>query len=376
MRALLLAATAATFLLTGCASALVDPGHMGIVFDPLHGVRHDPVGPGYYRLSWSCSNMKCPRIDDFDVTFSTKKEDISTTSAEGLSLQTHLAIIYRPIVTELYELDTEVGPNYYDEVVGPEFRSAARGTLARHSYLELMSKNQQIEDEIENEVRSRIKGKHVEVASITMERVDYAPEIAQAVRPSSSASRRRCARRPPSRTRRSRRSSRLEHAAEEAKLRGEQQLRVKEQEKQIAIADRLVAESEAAAKLVRARAAAEEMKLLAKGEVEKNRAEQTSVTPLMVQMHAYDALASLGGKGTTILLGDFSHVPSFLFPRSGAFAERVPGTRDGPGGREEPDPVGRPRGYQAARDRLAPDRRHVTEARRPQVPRLRQRDAL
>ena len=31
-------------------------------------------------------------------------------------------------------------------------------------------------------------------------------------------------------------------------------------------------------------------------------------------MHAYDALAQLGGSGTTLYLGDFSHVPQFLFP--------------------------------------------------------------
>jgi hypothetical protein len=39
-----------------------------------------------------------------------------------------------------------------------------------------------------------------------------------------------------------------------------------------------------------------------------------SVTPLVVQMHAYDALGNLGGKGTTILIGDFAHLPSFLLP--------------------------------------------------------------
>jgi regulator of protease activity HflC (stomatin/prohibitin superfamily) len=324
MRALLFAAIAAVFPLTGCASALVDPGHMGIVFDPLHGVKHDPVGPGYYRLSWSCSSMKCPRIDDFDVTFSTKKEEIDTTSLEGLALQTHLALIYRPIVTELYELDTEVGPNYYDEVVGPEFRSAARGVLAHHSYRELMANNRAIEDEIENEVRQRIKGKHVEVASITMERVEYAPEIAQAVRAKLVGEQEALRQKASIENEALKKKLEIEHAAEEAKLRGEEQLRAKEQEKQIAIADKLVAESEAAARLVRARAAAEEMKLLAKGEIEKNRAEQTSITPLMVQMHAYDSLAKLGGTGTTVLLGDFSHVPNFLFPRAGAFANAYP----------------------------------------------------
>jgi regulator of protease activity HflC (stomatin/prohibitin superfamily) len=324
MRALLFAAIAALSLLTGCASALVETGHMGIVFDPKQGVRHDPVGPGYYRLSWSCGPMTCPRIDDFDITFSTKKEDISTTSQEGLALQTHMAIIYRPIVTELYELDTEVGLSYYDEVVGPEFRSAARGVLARHSYQELMSRNQQIEDEIENEVRQRIKGKHVEVASITMERIDYAPEIAAAVRAKLVGEQEAIRQKATIENEALKKRLEIEHSAEEARLRGDKELRAKEQEKQIAIADRTVAESEAVAKLVRAKAAAEEMTLLARGQVEKNRAEATSISPLMVQMHAYDALASLGGKGTTILLGDWSHVPSFLFPRTGAFAGAFP----------------------------------------------------
>jgi hypothetical protein len=34
-----------------------------------------------------------------------------------------------------------------------------------------------------------------------------------------------------------------------------------------------------------------------------------------VMIHAYDALGQLGGSGTTIVLGDWAHVPSFLFPR-------------------------------------------------------------
>jgi hypothetical protein len=34
-----------------------------------------------------------------------------------------------------------------------------------------------------------------------------------------------------------------------------------------------------------------------------------------VQIHAYDALAHLGGTGTSIILGDWAHVPNFLFPR-------------------------------------------------------------
>jgi len=36
-------------------------------------------------------------------------------------------------------------------------------------------------------------------------------------------------------------------------------------------------------------------------------------------MHAYDALGQLGGKDTTIMLGDWSKLPGWLFPHVPGF---------------------------------------------------------
>jgi hypothetical protein len=41
-------------------------------------------------------------------------------------------------------------------------------------------------------------------------------------------------------------------------------------------------------------------------------------------MHAYDALGQLGGTGTSIMLGDWSKVPSFLFPRMPGLQSALP----------------------------------------------------
>jgi hypothetical protein len=163
--------------LSTCAGffATVEPGHHALRFEPNNGgVRPQVLGPGRYHIG------PYDRLEDFDITYSTSKEVIRTTSVEGLALEINLAVIYRPIAQELYELDTEIGRNYYDEVVGPEFRSAARGVFARHSYTELAKSNEKIEDEIESDLRRRIRGKHVDISSITMERVGYAPEITAA----------------------------------------------------------------------------------------------------------------------------------------------------------------------------------------------------
>src|SRR5262249_19187358 len=143
---------------TGCGGALVQPGHRALYFDPSDGgIRHEVLQPGWYRTAcpfWKPDNM-CPRIDDFDVTYSTGKEEVRTLSSEKLPLELHLALKYRPIVSELYLLDTEIGANYFDEVVGPELRSAAIGVLARTSYQDLQKENAKIEDDVEQELRKR-----------------------------------------------------------------------------------------------------------------------------------------------------------------------------------------------------------------------------
>jgi regulator of protease activity HflC (stomatin/prohibitin superfamily) len=164
-------------LLLGGCGAVIEPGHRGLLFDPRRGgVQHEVLGPGYYRVGpWA-------HVEDFDVTFSTKKEDLHTISTEGLAMAVKVSLTYRPVLSELYDLLVEIGPNYYDEVVGPEFRSVAYGVFARHSYLEVQKIKDQLEQEMEAELRRSIHGRHIEVSSVTLEGVDYAPEIAAAVR--------------------------------------------------------------------------------------------------------------------------------------------------------------------------------------------------
>src|SRR5580704_4618416 len=256
--ALLLAAAAVGSLLTTACTqaALIQPGHRGILFDPMNGLKHEVLPPGYYHLANGCKALKCPRVDDFDVTYSTSKEDIQTNSAEQLVLDMRLAIIYRPIISELYELDTEVGPNYYDEVVGPEFRSAARGVLARHPYGELLVKNAKIEDEIEDEVRKRITGKHIEISSITLEDISYAPEIANAVRSKLVGEQEAVRQKVQLENEALKKKLALENQAVQGKLEAEQALLAKRNEKEMAEAqaqiDKLQAESESLTKVLRA----------------------------------------------------------------------------------------------------------------------------
>ncbi|MEO6575352.1 MAG: SPFH domain-containing protein [Polyangiaceae bacterium] len=310
---LVLAASMGASLCTGCYGETIEPGHRGLFFDPRNGgLQHEVLAPGYHKVGMH------GRIDDFDVTYSTNKEEVRTTSQEGLALDLKVAIRYRPVVAELYELDTEVGPNYYEEVVGPEFRSAARGVFARHSYLDLQKNNEKLEDEVEAELRRRTQGKHVEISSITLEAVEYAPEIINAVRAKLVGEQEAIKQKAALENESLRRKLELERGAEQEKLKAEAAVRQKESERSIAeqqaLIDKVKAEAEATTRVTKARGEAEEVKLMAKAHAEERKATAIGLTPLAVQMHAYDALGQLGGNGTTIYLGDWSRAPNFLFP--------------------------------------------------------------
>jgi regulator of protease activity HflC (stomatin/prohibitin superfamily) len=293
----------------GCAT--VEPGHRGLYFDLHHGLQHDVLLPG---LHWTGFG----RIDDFDVTYSTANEEVQTTSSEGLTLDLSLAVIYRPIISELYELDTEIGPAYYKEVIGPEFRSAARGVFARHSYVELLRRNEEIENEIEAALRRRIIGKRVEIASVTLEAIRYAPEIARAVQEKLAAEQDAGRQRTLLENEAARRKLDLEHHAEQARMQAESSLRAKQQETELAKAqaelDKVQADAEAQKRLIKARADAEEARLVGHANAERARAENQALTPLAVMKRGYEALEALGGTDAHIMIGDWSKVPSFLFP--------------------------------------------------------------
>jgi regulator of protease activity HflC (stomatin/prohibitin superfamily) len=295
----------------GCYGETIEPGHRGLLFDPRgQGLSHEVLRPGYHHTG------RFARLDDFDVTYSTKKEDIQTTSSEGLALTLHLEVIYKPVESELYELDTEIGPNFYDEIIGPEFRSAARGVFARHGYAELQAKNEKIEDEVEEDLRRRIKGKHIDVQSVTLEGVDYAPEIAQAIRAKLAGEQEALRQKTAMENEALRKKLEIEHNAEEAKLKGEEELRAKEHEKEMAqqqaMIDKIRSDSAAQNEETKAKAEADSIMMIAKAKKQ----DQAALTPLAVQLAGYEALGKLGGNGTTLLLGDWSRAPQFLFPSS------------------------------------------------------------
>ncbi len=363
--------------MTGCAGTLVEPGHRALLFDPANGgIQHEVLQPGWYRTACGAFTPanKCPRVDDFDVTYSTATEDVHTLSMEGLPLDLHIAVVYRPIVSELYLLDTEIGTNYFGEVVGPEFRSAAIGVFALTSYQDLQRKNGAIEDEIEKELRKRLRGRHVEVSSVLIQKVNYDPRIMESLQARVVTQEQTLAERQRDDNKAALEKHRIEiqteqvqtraahkkmeiaveteqkklelesgaeqkklaavsdlevkkielqKASDEEKFRIDSELRNKKLERQLVTEqsqiDRMKAEADASTKVTQAKGEAQARLALANAEAAETAAKAADITPNQVMMHAYDALGKLGGTNSTFMFGDYSKMPNWLFPKTPGF---------------------------------------------------------
>ena len=369
----------ASLAAVGCSRQAVDPGLRGLRYDPHNGgVKPEVLQPGLHPLGW-CFLRDCGYIETYDITYQKRKETVFTPSSEGLAMDVKIGVMFRPVVSELYQLHTEIGKDYYEVVIGPEFRSAARNVLARHSYTTLVGSLEKIEDEIEAEVRRRTIGKHIEVASITLEEVKYASaEIATAVEKRLIGQQEAARQKTAIEATAAREKMQLELAAAQSKLKSETEATQAKLAGEIA-ADRSKRESELAAeksrlesqlaierartqrqvvteqlaidkleaqqRVIRAKAQADERELLAGATAAEKRAEAASYTALTVQAAGFEALGKLGGNGTTVFLGDWSRAPQFLWPRGYTGAPPMTGPPSQtfkPASTTEPPPVAIP----------------------------------
>ncbi len=359
----------------GCAGVPIKPGHRGILFDPdKAGLEPEVLKPGWVDTTcpfWRPDGL-CKHLDDYDVTYQTSEEKFHVISKEGLPMDVQIAVSYRPIVSELYLLDTEIGPQYFEKVIGLEFRNAAIGVFSKESYLDLQRLNGDIENKIEKRLRERLKGKHLEVSSVFIQHVSYDPMILQkqqqevVARQELQTNEQLRANKYEEEKQRlnlqteekqieiqaqkqllaaetEKKKLELQAEAEQKKLEGttqlelaqlesqqkaaaeqtriDSELRNKEAEKKItqqqAQIDRMKAEAGAAVQVAQAHGESESRMLKAQASEAERKA--AGMTPMEVEEHAYDALGKLGGKGTTVLLGDPAKLPGWLFPKVPGF---------------------------------------------------------
>ncbi|HKR06981.1 MAG TPA: prohibitin family protein [Bacteroidia bacterium] len=166
---------AAVILLGGCAT-VVKPGYLGIKNHPLgRGLATEKIYDNgiVWKIPWD-------GVKKYSVQWQTFPEMIAILTQDELHTTITVSAILRPISKELGPLALEIGDDYYNKVVKPEFFTVTRSTFAKYKYMELSQKSTEIEKEIITELQSRIAGKHLELNAVTINHIEYSKVVTDA----------------------------------------------------------------------------------------------------------------------------------------------------------------------------------------------------
>jgi regulator of protease activity HflC (stomatin/prohibitin superfamily) len=167
----------ATALLLISCGASIRPGDTGLKYRALRtpALSRTAYGSGYYPL-WAWNRMIV-----YDVTTQSKTMDINALTQDSLHVPATVTVTYHADRNKLYELHTEIGPNYYDELVGPAFATLVRGELSQHLHNNLSSESAVIEAQVKLRLQEMFKERYLIIDQIAINHIDYDDTVTRAI---------------------------------------------------------------------------------------------------------------------------------------------------------------------------------------------------
>lgn len=160
----------------GAGCAKVESGHGGVMWTAWSGTQEEPHAEGWYFVApWN-------KMYTYDVRTQDKREDLHVLANNGLSIKLESSVRYRAKGDELFSLHTTIGPEYYDVILAPAIRSAAREVGGRYAPEEIYStKRRVVESEIYEETKKIVGPRPVVLEAILVRNVDLPDKLKRAI---------------------------------------------------------------------------------------------------------------------------------------------------------------------------------------------------
>lgn len=164
-----------TLWLSGCGSK-VSPGMMGLRYRPLTtGFIDKPLQEGFYwHLPWN-------DVITYSLQWQSFTERVDVLTQDDLHIRIDAAVVIRPVAQEIHHLQLEVGPDYYNQIIRPDFLSVARSAVANYTLVEIPEKSPEIEAKILIAMKDRIQGKHIELNNVAITHIDFTSGLLKAI---------------------------------------------------------------------------------------------------------------------------------------------------------------------------------------------------
>jgi regulator of protease activity HflC (stomatin/prohibitin superfamily) len=162
---------------TAACGATVNPGEAALKYKALRkpAFRDEVLGPGYYPL-WAWN-----RLLIYDTTSQNRDEVVHVLTADNLHVPVTVNVTYHPLQAELYNLQLEIGPDYYEKLVGPAFITLVRAEFSRHLHNDLARESTAIEQSVHEKLAKIANEHHIEIDQIAIRHIDFDATVTQAI---------------------------------------------------------------------------------------------------------------------------------------------------------------------------------------------------
>jgi len=153
---------------------IVPPGHVGVLV--LFGKVHGSISEGLHLVN------PLTQMDLMTVRTKEVFEHAEAPSKEGLNVVLEVSCLYHLNPTEAVKVYRQIGLNYPEIVVKPQFRSAIRGVTVRHDAKDLYtSSREMIATEIYEDLAADMDKRGIEVEKILLRRIQLPASVVEAI---------------------------------------------------------------------------------------------------------------------------------------------------------------------------------------------------
>jgi regulator of protease activity HflC (stomatin/prohibitin superfamily) len=162
-------------ILTACGFAHIGAGEVGVRWTR-DGIEQSVYPPGEHHIG-VFDNMTT-----YSVRSQEKEERLAIQSVDGLGITLDTSVRYHVVPAEAVALHQELGPDYYQVLIGPTLRSQARRVVGRFKPEEIYSTQRElIERQIREGLTAAIAGRHVQIEAVLVRNVQLPDAIQQKI---------------------------------------------------------------------------------------------------------------------------------------------------------------------------------------------------
>lgn len=156
----------------------VNSGEKGIIFRKFQGGldKENIYGQGFH-VKWPWD-----KVFIYDVRIKESVSTMQVLSKNGLTIKAELSYRFKPVESKVGYLHDQIGPDYHDQIIVPEIRSATREVIGKYLPEELYSsKRESIQDEIFQRTMVGMQEKNLLLDAVLIREVELPQNLKAAI---------------------------------------------------------------------------------------------------------------------------------------------------------------------------------------------------